>query len=223
MKKLNCKKIEDMLPSYLEGELSEWEAGEIEKHLHTCAKCRASLQEWKRCLSLLGNAPRLEAPAHIWEKIRANLPAERRQASFPLRWALVSSLLLILVVGGLTIFHTLSQPRPASVVIAQQPTVQPLPPQPQQPSVSVSKVAKPLPQPRKSTPPLGLKPKASPSTYPTKPTVAKAVQPLPSPSLEEGSVEDKVAERLQLALTSAQSAEESLERAFKSLQGEKEF
>ncbi|MGB9797625.1 MAG: anti-sigma factor family protein, partial [bacterium] len=36
MKKFDCRKIEDILPLYIEGSLSEEEAKEVEKHLASC-------------------------------------------------------------------------------------------------------------------------------------------------------------------------------------------
>lgn len=220
MKKLNCKKIEEKLPFYLERELSEEEAKQVEEHLLACDKCLASLEEWKKCFSLLGNVPRVEAPPYLWERIRANLlRRERRRVPLPIRWLWVYSLALFLVVVGLTIFRQLSQPRSAPLVIAQQPPAPSLSSSP--PQLPTSKVTKPTPLLRKSTPPT-LRGRIS---TPTRVVVSRmASGHPPSLAVPEGSdVEEKVVERLEMALLSAQSAEESLTRALEAIQGKSEF
>lgn len=218
MKKANCKRIEDMLPFYLERELTECETKEVEEHLRTCAECRASIKEWERCFSLLGSVPRLEAPIHLWQRIKARLPREeRRKVSLAPRWAWVPGIALILVVVGLTLFKHLLQQPTRSPATAYLPTAK-MPSLPSQKSTSPI-ILKTTPQPKESLLP-SPKQKISLPPRPTALQVARA-QPVPTPTtLEGGSVEDKVIERLQIALLSAQSAENSLERAFRAIQGE---
>ncbi len=218
MKKLNCEKIEDKLPLYLERELSQGEAREIEEHLLACAKCRALLKEWERCFFLLGNVPRLEAPLHLWQSIRAHLPRRvKRKVFLSRRWVLVPVVALLLIVVELAILHhfrLLFAPP-----IAERSTAIMFSPPSKEPTAPL--LPKPMPQPTRPTPQPS-RPKISPPSIAGS-SVAKA-QPLPSTTTPEGSgVEEMIVKRLQMALLSAQSAENSLERVFKTLEGEREF
>ncbi|MBR5357339.1 MAG: zf-HC2 domain-containing protein [Lachnospiraceae bacterium] len=45
--KLSCETIKDLLPSYIDGLLSESVKAEVEIHLEACEECRAYLEELK--------------------------------------------------------------------------------------------------------------------------------------------------------------------------------
>jgi anti-sigma factor RsiW len=49
---LNCKFSEELLALYAEGDLSAAQAGKVEHHLSTCAKCRESTSELRDSLDL---------------------------------------------------------------------------------------------------------------------------------------------------------------------------
>lgn len=218
MRRLNCRKIQEMLPPYLGGELSEREAREVEEHLRSCAGCRASLKEWERCFHLLGSVPRVEAPPQLWQKIRAHLPKEERKP-FPLRWVWVSGIALLIVVVGFAMFTSLTQHR-SSRTVAVAPLSEMPPALPKSPLPSKALQSAPPQPPKKAPSPMR-------KVYRPRRVIAQLparARPSHPPILSENrDVEDKVVERLQMALLSAQSAETNLERVFKALQGEKEF
>jgi len=219
MRRLNCRKIQEMLPPYLGGELSEREAREVEEHLRACAGCRASLKEWERCFHLLGNVPRVEAPPQLWQKIRARLPREERKP-FPLRWVWVSGIAILIVVVGFAVFGNFLPPRYAKHIV-EAPKLSEMPPALPKSPLPSKAIQPALPQPPKlATSPMR-------KVYRPRRVIAQLparARPSHPPILSENrDVEDKVVERLQMALLSAQSAETNLERVFKALQGEKEF
>lgn len=221
MKKFKCKKIEEMLPSYLAGELSERDAKEISEHISVCDKCRASLQEWERCFSLIGSVPRLEAPAHIWQKIRAQLPrVQRKEVPSYLRWVWATCFALIVVVMGFTLFSQFSRPSAMAPEVSHHPTGNIMSAPMTKPAVPI--ITQKAPVTEKSMR-IASKPKLSPIPRASFPTVARSQIVHAQPVVGEKNLEDKVVERLQMALLSAQSAEISIERALRTLQGETEF
>jgi hypothetical protein len=67
------KNLEELLSSYIDGELSERQCNEVKRliaHNEQAAKLLAELQKYK---ALLGSLPRAQAPAHLFENVRASL------------------------------------------------------------------------------------------------------------------------------------------------------
>jgi anti-sigma factor RsiW len=215
MRKSDCERIEDILPLYLEGSLSEEEAREVEKHLASCKRCLSSYEEWWRCFSALQSVPRLQAPTNIWFKVKQELHQrrERRIAWFP-AFASLIGVSLILVFLFLNLYNQRkSAPPPA---FAPSPAYQanlPSPPPVTAKAVpTVPRIAKPIPIPRAKRAVILAKRPTQPYTPTSRGVHAK-------PKLEEAKLEEKIAERLEMALLSAQQAESDLERAFQVLRG----
>ncbi|MGB9877543.1 MAG: anti-sigma factor family protein [bacterium] len=211
MKKFDCRKIEDILPLYIEGSLSEEEAKEVEKHLASCERCFSSYEKWRRFLSALENLPRLQAPDALWYKIKEKLPIRERRK--PVWLSPLSAL------AGLSLALTL-----LFIVFSRQTrTSAPLMTTPQTPYQATLPTA--LPKKEKPLPP-----KIGKSLHRAKKiaTLAKA-QRKPSATVSRGvyvqsrdkAVQEKLVERLEMALLSATQAESGLERALKVLEGEK--
>jgi hypothetical protein len=213
MRKIDCEKIEEILPLYLEGSLPEREAREVEKHLASCKRCLSSFEEWRRCFSILQSVPRLQAPTNIWFKVKQELShrRERRIAWFPAFASLIGVSLVLFFI----FFNLFSQPKSAPPALSPQPHYQlNLPPS------GIAKIVPAIPKKTKPIPtPKGKREivlaKRQPQTF-----IPSSRGAIATPKLEETSVEEKVAERLEMALLSAQQAESSLERAFKALSGE---
>lgn len=200
-----CHKMEKLIPLYLEGSLSEKERREVEEHLSLCSACRASLRQWERCLILLRSAPRLSAPPGLWEKVRrAYKHREERRFYLKARWmwlpatfVLTAVLLVILWTSRNLVQET---PVPATL---PAPAIASLPPQPS--PVSQPK-QRPLPSKRISR-------KIAPTSHAP---LQKVTAPQPQP---EEEIEEKVLASLQMALRSAQMAEDNLSQALHTLQG----
>jgi predicted anti-sigma-YlaC factor YlaD len=63
-------KAKEALSEYLDGALSLSQKEAIERHLETCAECRADLDILKQTLSLVRRMSPIEAPAHFAQQVR---------------------------------------------------------------------------------------------------------------------------------------------------------
>ena len=74
---MNCAECQDVVDSYLGGELEGQLRTEIESHLANCADCSGEAAEWQTCLSWLRETfPEQAPPAALWEKTRARTKTE---------------------------------------------------------------------------------------------------------------------------------------------------
>ena len=82
---MKCKKIEELVFVYQDGQLTEPEKAEFERHLHACPACSARLEEIRKIGSLVQAAAAPVPGADFdksWRKIAAAIkPAPRRQFS----------------------------------------------------------------------------------------------------------------------------------------------
>jgi anti-sigma factor RsiW len=94
---MNCEQIGEILPDYLQGELSPDRAGEIEKHLAECAACGQEAALWKKLALLPEEQPSPAVESRFkamlesyqegrWEK--TNLAAEKIKTPAPMLWGL---------------------------------------------------------------------------------------------------------------------------------------
>lgn len=70
---MNCNEIEELMPRYMEGDLSEADRCSIESHLASCAGCRESLEIFTALERSLVN---LKAAAPAWKMAEARLVRE---------------------------------------------------------------------------------------------------------------------------------------------------
>jgi anti-sigma factor RsiW len=104
---MDHEKIRQLLPAYLDQELSVADALVLEQHLDNCDECQSALDD-QRALSarLKSGASYFDAPAHLRMRIDASLSQGRRQAE-PGFWqrywphALASIAMLLAVVAGM--------------------------------------------------------------------------------------------------------------------------
>lgn len=71
-----CQTLEEKLPAYLEGALSEAEKKELEKHLETCAFCRTALQDLKKTAVLMAGLEEKEPPPWFTQKVMTRVREE---------------------------------------------------------------------------------------------------------------------------------------------------
>jgi len=82
---MNCDRIEELIPRYLDGDLGEGERRMIDDHLASCAYCRESLETFTALEESLG---RLTETVPAWKTAEARLSRslglERRRSFAPL-------------------------------------------------------------------------------------------------------------------------------------------
>ena len=91
---MNCDRIAEMMPGYLEGSLSHEKAGELEEHMEQCAPCRETLAVWNELAMLPEELPgpesrqRFEAMLGAYREGRSSAKGIReRQGSVLPVWA----------------------------------------------------------------------------------------------------------------------------------------
>lgn len=102
---MSCETLGDKLTGYLDRELDERAAGEVEAHLRQCVTCSARLERERRVRAALqAHLKPLRAPERLRSNVRAMLQtqvkrAQRRQTWLP-TWAATAAALLLGVAGG---------------------------------------------------------------------------------------------------------------------------
>ena len=71
---MNHSEVAELLGAYALDAVDGDEAGEIERHLHDCPRCRAELAVHREMAALLGNSGG-DAPGEIWDRIAAQIAA----------------------------------------------------------------------------------------------------------------------------------------------------
>lgn len=96
----SCEKIKPMLSAYLDGELSEAEAIEVEKHILTCELCRLTLESYRAINSDILTVP---APEGFTERVMSKVKAEskpKKRKIIPFRQATLAAAMAALVLLG---------------------------------------------------------------------------------------------------------------------------
>jgi hypothetical protein len=70
---MECTRIQDMLSSYLDGDLSDREQEEIAGHIRQCSRCAEEEKALRETLSLLRNLPAEAAPPELLEGVRLRI------------------------------------------------------------------------------------------------------------------------------------------------------
>jgi hypothetical protein len=65
--------LEELLSSYIDGELSERQCNEVRRLIGHSEEAAAILKQLQKNKALLGSLPRTQAPAHLFENVRASL------------------------------------------------------------------------------------------------------------------------------------------------------
>ena len=101
LERRNHKRLRVLLSSYVDGEVSEAEAREVDRHLDGCAECRIELEELQATVSLLSQLPEFELP-RSFVLTEAPRPVQARQGfAWTLRVATpVAALILFALVLG---------------------------------------------------------------------------------------------------------------------------
>lgn len=94
----DCGKIQELISAMLDGEVSESEKAEIEKHVEGCPECRAMLDAFTAVSDSL-NEPE-EMPEGLHENIIRRVKAEGRKKKAPWKKVLPLAACLVLVIFG---------------------------------------------------------------------------------------------------------------------------
>lgn len=65
--------LEELLSGYIDGELSERQRNEVKRLIGHSAEAAAMLTQLQKNKALLGSLPRAQAPAHLFDNVRASL------------------------------------------------------------------------------------------------------------------------------------------------------
>lgn len=88
---MKCEKIEELLSSYLENELSTEEKAGVKSHLQTCPRCSSLLSSLEEAHESLVGFPELEVSQDLLKRLHA-LPRKKRKFSLGLDFFLRPSL-----------------------------------------------------------------------------------------------------------------------------------
>ncbi|MGB7971184.1 MAG: zf-HC2 domain-containing protein [Candidatus Deferrimicrobiaceae bacterium] len=70
---MECTRTQDMLSSYLDGDLSDREQGEIAGHIRQCSRCAEEERALRETLSLLRNLPAEAAPPELLKGVKQRI------------------------------------------------------------------------------------------------------------------------------------------------------
>jgi hypothetical protein len=101
---MNCERIEELLFSYLEDELSPAEKNFVETHLAACQECALLYSASKETREALSGFPEVEVGESLMSKLYA-IPEKKKKFSFSLDFLLKPSLQPIF--AALTVFLTI--------------------------------------------------------------------------------------------------------------------
>jgi anti-sigma factor RsiW len=73
---MNCNEMEANLISYTDGRATEAERAAVERHIESCAACRARVTEFRGVWSALDEAPALEPSPSFDARLRQRIAAE---------------------------------------------------------------------------------------------------------------------------------------------------
>jgi hypothetical protein len=74
---MNCSRIREKLPGYLDGALPVDDHGPIRKHLEDCSGCRGELEQYRQLQRMMSHAVRPEPPADLAMRIRVAVSQAR--------------------------------------------------------------------------------------------------------------------------------------------------
>jgi len=81
-----CHDIENLLPLYLEGILSDAEKRTVEEHLSGCVECQKELAYLQKAGDLVDQLPQVEEPPWFQQKIMARVREEAGKKSIVQKW-----------------------------------------------------------------------------------------------------------------------------------------
>ncbi|PKN27911.1 MAG: hypothetical protein CVU64_15125 [Deltaproteobacteria bacterium HGW-Deltaproteobacteria-21] len=116
---MECRKIQEMLTSYLEGAVTPEQEQLVRDHLSSCERCRCSLEDLQKTGTLVKDLEEIEPPPWLTQKIMARVrdEAEHKSAAlrrffYPLHVKLpLQAFATILIVGFAVFLYKVNAPR----------------------------------------------------------------------------------------------------------------
>ncbi len=105
-----CSTIENLLPLYSEGTISDAEKRVVEEHLSDCAACQKELAYLQKAGQLVNHLSDVEEPPWFQQKIMARVREEAGKKSFaqkwfyPLRIKIPIQIMATIVIAGLAVY-----------------------------------------------------------------------------------------------------------------------
>ena len=95
---MNCERTESLMMDFLYGELSDDDAVEFFRHVHSCEKCSRNLNELSHMRTLMKNIPEITDPSMKWQSPpMVSRPGKNRAKWY---WAAAA----VFVLAGLSLF-----------------------------------------------------------------------------------------------------------------------
>ena len=122
-----CKEIENNLPFYAEGLLSDTEKMFVEEHLAECADCSKALNDLQKVATMTKGLSEIEAPPWFKQKIMARIRKEAEKKSFaqkwfyPLRIKIPVQVMATIVIAVLAVYIYRSGDEQMKTVLPQSP------------------------------------------------------------------------------------------------------
>lgn len=103
---MNCETMEELISAYVDGEVTAEERQTVERHVASCASCRAALQDFSTAQTLLRTLPVLDAPQGFRQRVTAHV--EQTPRSWAWRWLVAPRFALgaiaLLLIGAGVLF-----------------------------------------------------------------------------------------------------------------------
>lgn len=101
---MNCKKIQNRLSQYLDGELTPVEKSSIETHLKTCQICRKLVKDFSDVWNLLNILPNPELQPYFHTRLQAKMYLKKtRHQKIWIKKILLSTSMVAIVCFGIFI------------------------------------------------------------------------------------------------------------------------
>jgi predicted anti-sigma-YlaC factor YlaD len=124
---MNCQKIKQLVPDYLDGRLEHHEGLRVEAHLQTCPNCRQEVRLMEKSWQMLGEVADIEPDPHYLTRFWARVDDQKkwyekvlqpiREMFFQRRWVpALAAACVILVVAGVSIRNHLLVPEADTIV-----------------------------------------------------------------------------------------------------------
>ena len=124
---MNCRKIKELIPAYLDQELEDDQRSLVEAHLQTCLSCREDVIAMESAWEMLGELPEIEPNPHymtrFWSKVSDQSPwyqkamQQTRGILFQKQWVpALAAACAILILVGITMYGQFQIPEADSMV-----------------------------------------------------------------------------------------------------------
>ena len=124
---MDCRKIKELIPIYLDQELSSDDHRLVETHLHTCPACMAEARALEKSWEVLGELDEIEPDpqymARFWRSLDAQMPwyekllRDVQTAFLQRRWVpVLAGAVVIVLVGGLVRYQLFQKPETVPVL-----------------------------------------------------------------------------------------------------------